>query len=221
MQLEQRVLRRRAVLRARPARDRRRSRATTTSRARSAPPRRRAHGAAMLCYVTPKEHVGLPKAEDVKAGCIAYKIAAHAGDIARGVAGARAVGRRPLPRPRRAQLAEAVRARLRRRDGARAARRGSRGRHRLLRHVRPRLVQHAHLEGDPGVRQRQGSRLPTRAARRAKPRGRRRKGASCSPGARLCCRRSGSATPVTAISSARRKKPRRSRTKLKAATHQR
>jgi phosphomethylpyrimidine synthase len=47
------------------------------------------HGAAMLCYVTPKEHVGLPKADDVKAGCIAYKIAAHAGDIARGVARAR------------------------------------------------------------------------------------------------------------------------------------
>jgi phosphomethylpyrimidine synthase len=46
-------------------------------------------GAAMLCYVTPKEHVGLPKAQDVKAGCIAYKIAAHAGDIARGIAGAR------------------------------------------------------------------------------------------------------------------------------------
>jgi phosphomethylpyrimidine synthase len=47
------------------------------------------HGAAMLCYVTPKEHVGLPKAEDVKAGCIAYKIAAHAGDIARGIGGVR------------------------------------------------------------------------------------------------------------------------------------
>jgi len=46
-------------------------------------------GAAMLCYVTPKEHVGLPKAEDVKAGCIAYKIAAHAGDVARGIDGAR------------------------------------------------------------------------------------------------------------------------------------
>ncbi|MBI4514659.1 MAG: phosphomethylpyrimidine synthase ThiC [Deltaproteobacteria bacterium] len=46
-------------------------------------------GAAMLCYVTPKEHVGLPKAQDVKAGCIAYKIAAHAGDIARGISGAR------------------------------------------------------------------------------------------------------------------------------------
>jgi phosphomethylpyrimidine synthase len=47
------------------------------------------HGAAMLCYVTPKEHVGLPKAEDVQAGCIAYKIAAHAGDVARGIHGAR------------------------------------------------------------------------------------------------------------------------------------
>jgi len=46
-------------------------------------------GAAMLCYVTPKEHVGLPKAQDVKEGCIAYKIAAHAGDIARGLQGAR------------------------------------------------------------------------------------------------------------------------------------
>ncbi len=45
-------------------------------------------GAAMLCYVTPKEHVGLPKAQDVKEGCIAYKIAAHAGDIARGIQGA-------------------------------------------------------------------------------------------------------------------------------------
>jgi len=46
-------------------------------------------GAAMLCYVTPKEHVGLPKAQDVQAGCIAYKIAAHAGDIARGITAAR------------------------------------------------------------------------------------------------------------------------------------
>ena len=46
-------------------------------------------GAAMLCYVTPKEHVGLPHAQDVKEGCIAYKIAAHAGDIARGINGAR------------------------------------------------------------------------------------------------------------------------------------
>jgi phosphomethylpyrimidine synthase len=43
----------------------------------------------MLCYVTPKEHLGLPNAEDVRQGVIAYKIAAHAADIARGRAGAR------------------------------------------------------------------------------------------------------------------------------------
>jgi len=41
------------------------------------------HGAAMLCYVTPKEHLGLPEREDVKQGMIAYKIAAHAADVAR------------------------------------------------------------------------------------------------------------------------------------------
>ena len=47
------------------------------------------HGADMLCYVTPKEHLGLPNAEDVRQGVIAYKIAAHAADVARGRAGAR------------------------------------------------------------------------------------------------------------------------------------
>src|SRR5579872_5225854 len=47
------------------------------------------HGASMLCYVTPKEHLGLPNREDVKAGIIAYKIAAHAADIARKRPGAR------------------------------------------------------------------------------------------------------------------------------------
>ncbi|WP_204140644.1 phosphomethylpyrimidine synthase [Halomicronema sp. CCY15110] len=46
-------------------------------------------GAAMLCYVTPKEHLGLPNAEDVRQGLIAYKIAAHAADIARHRPGAR------------------------------------------------------------------------------------------------------------------------------------
>jgi len=48
-----------------------------------------AAGAAMLCYVTPKEHLGLPRLEDVKQGLIAYKIAAHAADVARGRPGAR------------------------------------------------------------------------------------------------------------------------------------
>jgi phosphomethylpyrimidine synthase len=47
------------------------------------------YGASMLCYVTPKEHLGLPNREDVKAGIIAYKIAAHAADIARHRPGAR------------------------------------------------------------------------------------------------------------------------------------
>jgi phosphomethylpyrimidine synthase len=47
------------------------------------------YGASMLCYVTPKEHLGLPDAEDVRQGVIAYKIAAHAADIARGRPGAR------------------------------------------------------------------------------------------------------------------------------------
>jgi phosphomethylpyrimidine synthase len=42
------------------------------------------HGTALLCYVTPKEHLGLPNRDDVKAGVIAYKIAAHAADLAKG-----------------------------------------------------------------------------------------------------------------------------------------
>jgi phosphomethylpyrimidine synthase len=47
------------------------------------------NGAAMLCYVTPKEHLGLPDAEDVRQGVIAYKIAAHAADVARHRPGSR------------------------------------------------------------------------------------------------------------------------------------
>ncbi|MEM9864513.1 MAG: phosphomethylpyrimidine synthase ThiC, partial [Myxococcota bacterium] len=47
------------------------------------------HGASMLCYVTPKEHLGLPKRDDVKEGCVAYKIAAHAADVALGIPGTR------------------------------------------------------------------------------------------------------------------------------------
>ncbi len=47
-------------------------------------------GTAMLCYVTPKEHLGLPNREDVKQGLIAYKIAAHAADVAKGHPGSRA-----------------------------------------------------------------------------------------------------------------------------------
>jgi len=48
-----------------------------------------AAGTALLCYVTPKEHLGLPDRDDVKAGVIAYRIAAHAADVAKGLPGAR------------------------------------------------------------------------------------------------------------------------------------
>ena len=48
------------------------------------------YGTAMLCYVTPKEHLGLPDRDDVKAGVITYKIAAHAADLAKGHPGAQA-----------------------------------------------------------------------------------------------------------------------------------
>jgi phosphomethylpyrimidine synthase len=47
------------------------------------------HGASLLCYVTPAEHLGLPSCEDVKTGVIAYRIAAHAADVSRGLPGAR------------------------------------------------------------------------------------------------------------------------------------
>ena len=47
------------------------------------------YGASLLCYVTPAEHLGLPDGDEVHQGCIAYRIAAHAGDIARGLPGAR------------------------------------------------------------------------------------------------------------------------------------
>ena len=49
------------------------------------------YGASLLCYVTPAEHLGLPDEEEVHQGCIAYKIAAHAGDVARGLPDARAI----------------------------------------------------------------------------------------------------------------------------------
>src|SRR3546814_15775685 len=52
------------------------------------------YGTAMLCYVPPKEHLGLPNREDVRDGIMAYKIAAHAADLAKGHPGARTEGRR-------------------------------------------------------------------------------------------------------------------------------
>jgi phosphomethylpyrimidine synthase len=47
------------------------------------------HGASMLCYVTPKEHLGLPRKEHVKEGCVVHKLAAHAADVALGIPASR------------------------------------------------------------------------------------------------------------------------------------
>ena len=52
-------------------------------------------GTAMICYVTPKEHLSLPDLNDVRDGVIAYKIAAHAADLCKGISGCQRKGRRP------------------------------------------------------------------------------------------------------------------------------
>ena len=95
------------------------------------------YGTAMLCYVTPKEHLGLPDKQDVKDGVIAYKIAAHAADIAKGHPQRARVGRRALAGALRIPLGGPVQPLARPRDGAEvprrdAARRGRQGRPLLL-----------------------------------------------------------------------------------------
>ena len=102
------------------------------------------YGTAMLCYVTPKEHLGLPDRDDVKDGVIAYKIAAHAADLAKGhpraqerddALSTRAV-RVPLGRPVQPVARSRHRARVPRRDAA--GRRGQDGA--LLLDVRPEVL---------------------------------------------------------------------------------
>ncbi len=65
-------------------------------------------GTAMLCYVTPKEHLGLPDRDDVKTGVITYKIAAHAADLAKGHPAAQAARRRAVARALRIPLGGSV-----------------------------------------------------------------------------------------------------------------
>jgi phosphomethylpyrimidine synthase len=85
------------------------------------------HGASLLCYVTPAEHLGLPTAEDVHSGVVAYRIAAHAADVARGLPGARerddamAQARRAFDWPRQFALALDGETARRRYEEARAA----------------------------------------------------------------------------------------------------
>ena len=84
-------------------------------------------GTAMLCYVTPKEHLGLPDKHDVREGVITYKIAAHAADLAKGHPGAAGAGQCAIESPLRVPLARPVpprprpraRPRLPRRDAPR------------------------------------------------------------------------------------------------------
>jgi hypothetical protein len=103
------------------------------------------YGTAMLCYVTPKEHLGLPNRDDVKAGVIAYKIAAHAADLAKGTR-APGWGRRAVEGAVRVPLAGSVqpgdgpghRPRLPRRNAAGRRREGRA----FLLDVRPEVLQH-------------------------------------------------------------------------------
>ena len=124
------------------------------------------HGTAMLCYVTPKEHLGLPNRDDVKTGVITYKLAAHAADVAKGHPGARALGRRAEQGPLRVPLARPVRALARPADRGGVPRRDAAGRERedraLLLDVRTEVL----LDADQPGRAR-----PLR--RRARPRGER------------------------------------------------
>ena len=65
-------------------------------------------GTAMLCYVTPKEHLGLPDRDDVKVGVVTYKLAAHAADLAKGHPAAKMRDDALSPRPLRIPLARPV-----------------------------------------------------------------------------------------------------------------
>jgi phosphomethylpyrimidine synthase len=98
------------------------------------------YGTAMLCYVTPKEHLGLPNKKDVKDGVIAYKIAAHAADLAKGHPGAQFPRQRLIEIPFRIPLGRSIQPLARPRSRARIPRRnpaaGRREVSALLFHVR-------------------------------------------------------------------------------------
>ena len=118
------------------------------------------YGTAMLCYVTPKEHLGLPNRDDVKAGVIAYKIAAHAADLAKGPSARASVGRRPVKGAIRVPMGRSVQSVARSRHRARlprpdAARRRRQARAFLL-DVRAEVLQHGDYAADSRVRRSAG-----------------------------------------------------------------
>ena len=139
------------------------------------------YGTAMLCYVTPKEHLGLPNRDDVKAGVIAYKIAAHAADMAKGHPGRARPRRRHVPRALRLPLEGPVRPVARSRHRARHARRNPAGAGgqggALLLHVRPAVLLDAH---HPGPARGRGARACARKRPNSAPAGR---SCTCPPSA--------------------------------------
>jgi phosphomethylpyrimidine synthase len=117
-------------------------------------------GTAMLCYVTPKEHLGLPNRDDVKAGVITYKIAAHAADLAKGHPGRAGARQRAFEGALRVPLAGPVQPGARSGHGARLPRRDAAGRWRqggaLLLDVRAEVLLDAYLGGHPPARDARG-----------------------------------------------------------------
>jgi phosphomethylpyrimidine synthase len=124
------------------------------------------YGTAMLCYVTPKEHLGLPDRDDVKQGVIAYKIAAHAADLAKGHPGAQTATTRSQQGALRVPLGRPVQPRPRPRDRAPPRRdpaRGGRQGGALLLHVRPALLLDEDHRGRARLRRRPRGAGRTRA----------------------------------------------------------
>ena len=116
------------------------------------------YGCAMLCYVTPKEHLGLPNKKDVKDGVIAYKIAAHAADLAKGHPGAQyrdnAIQQGALRIPLGRSIQSLARSRNRPGVPRRNAAAGRSEDRALLLHVRPSLLLDAHHRRRSSLRRR-------------------------------------------------------------------
>ena len=132
------------------------------------------YGTAMLCYVTPKEHLGLPNRDDVKAGVIAYKIAAHAADLAKGHPRAQRVGRRAVEGAVRVPLGGPVQPGARPGHRARVPRRDAAGRRRqgraLLLDVRAEVLQHGDHAAGARLRRDARHRCAAPPSRPASPR---------------------------------------------------
>ena len=131
-------------------------------------------GTAMLCYVTPKEHLGLPNRDDVKVGVITYKIAAHAADLAKGHPRAQdrddALSKARFEFRWHDQFALVARSRHRPRVPRRDAARRARQDRALLLDVRAEVLLDAHLRRRARVRGEAGARPMWPRSRRAWPR---------------------------------------------------